>query len=263
MRAQRRGRSAVDPEIEAVRELEDPLKQAQQASELLTRYQAAVNQLSRVRREAIEQLIAQGMTKAQLADHLGMTRARVGQLLTAGPRSEGLFLGNGTLTVALGAKQEADKAQPSPVVSQEGFQAYERLCELARTLGLDAHYEVIPPPGMVDLNRDNLVVICGPRLSPIIAQVLASDPNLGFAHDDHGWHLVDHATGTTYRSPRDGGEPADYAYLGRLPRIDGRGTFLYMAGIHAPGNSGRRPLPGGASGGAVRRGPHRPLLDHH
>ena len=228
----------MNPEIEAVRELEDPLKQAQQASELLNRYQAAVTQLSRIRREAIEQLIAQGMTKAQLADNLGMTRARVGQLLAAGPRSEGLFLGNGKLTVALGGKLEADKSQPSPVVSQEGFQAYERLCELARTLGLDAQYEVIPPPGMVDLNRDNLVVICGPRLSPIIAQVLASDPNLGFAHDDRGWYLVDHATGTTYRSPRDDGEPADYAYLGRLPRIDGRGTFLYFAGIHAPGNGG-------------------------
>ena len=26
--------------------------------------------------------------------------------------------------------------------------------------------------------------------------------------------------------------------MGRLPRIDGRGTFLYFAGIHAPGNSG-------------------------
>ena len=89
----------MNPEIEAVRELEDPLKQAQQASELLTRYQAAVTKLSRVRREAIEQLIAQGMTKAQLADHLGMTRARVGQLLAAGPRSEGLFFGNGKLTV--------------------------------------------------------------------------------------------------------------------------------------------------------------------
>jgi DNA-binding CsgD family transcriptional regulator len=75
----------VNPEIEAVRELEDPLKQAQQASELLTRYQTAVTQLSHVRREAIEQLIAQGMTKAQLADSLGMTRARVGQLLAAGP----------------------------------------------------------------------------------------------------------------------------------------------------------------------------------
>jgi DNA-binding CsgD family transcriptional regulator len=103
----------VDPEIEAVRELEDPLKQAQQASELLTRYQAAVTQLSRVRREAIEQLIAQGMTKAQLAEHLGMTRARVGQLLAAGPRSEGLFLGNGKLTVALGAKLRPTSPSPA------------------------------------------------------------------------------------------------------------------------------------------------------
>jgi hypothetical protein len=82
-------------------------------------------------------------------------------------------------------------------------------------------------------------------MHPIIAQVLASDPNLGFAHHDQGWHLVDHATDTTYRSPRDHGEPADYAYLGRLPRIDGRGSFLYLAGIHAPGQRRRRPLPGG------------------
>ena len=31
------------------------------------------------------------------------------------------------------------------------------------------------------------------------------------------------------------GTPGDYAYLGRLPRPDGAGTFLYLAGIHAPG----------------------------
>jgi hypothetical protein len=228
----------VNPDIQAVRDLEDPLKRAQQAGEILAQYQAAVTELSHIRREAIERLIAQGMTKSQLAEQLGMTRARVGQLLAAGPRSEGLFLGTGTLTVALGGKLEAGKPDPGPVVSQEVFQAYERLSELARTLGLDGQDEVIPPPGLVDLNRDNLVVICGPRLSPVIAQVLASDPNLSFTHDDRGWYLLDQATGTAYRSPMNDGEPADYAYLGRLPRIDGRGTFLYFAGIHAPGNSG-------------------------
>jgi hypothetical protein len=167
-----------------------------------------------------------------------MTRARVGQLLAAGPRSERLFLGTGPLTVALGGKLEAGKPDPGPVVSQEGLQAYERLRELARTLGLEAEHEIIHPPGLVDLNRDNLVVICGPRLSPVVAQVLASDPNLEFKYDGRVWYLVDHATGTAYRSPRDDGEPGDYAYLGRLPRIDGRGSFLYFAGIHAPGNSG-------------------------
>jgi hypothetical protein len=228
----------VNPDIQAVRDLEDPLKQAQQASEVLAQYQAAVTELSHIRREAIERLMAQGMTKSQLAERLGMTRARVGQLLAAGPRSEGLFLGTGPLTVALGGKLEAGKPDPGPVVSQEGFQAYEQLRDLARTLGLEAQYEVIAPPGLIDLNRDNLVVICGPRLSPVIAQVLAADPNLSFEHDDTGWYLLDHATSTAYRSPMDHGEPADYAYLGRLPRIDGRGAFLYLAGIHAPGNGG-------------------------
>jgi len=33
----------------------------------------------------------------------------------------------------------------------------------------------------------------------------------------------------------DRGETADYAYVGRLPRPDGKGTFLYLAGTHAPG----------------------------
>src|SRR4029450_7813925 len=97
--SRRRGRSAVYPEMNAVRELEAPLKQSQKASELLTRYQTAVTQLSRIRREAIEQLIAQGMTKAQLAEHLGMTRARVGPLLAAGTRSAVLCLGYRTRPV--------------------------------------------------------------------------------------------------------------------------------------------------------------------
>jgi hypothetical protein len=36
----------------------------------------------------------------------------------------------------------------------------------------------------------------------------------------------------------DSGEAADYAYIGRLPRPDGLGTFLYLAGTHAPGTLG-------------------------
>jgi hypothetical protein len=33
----------------------------------------------------------------------------------------------------------------------------------------------------------------------------------------------------------DAGKSSDIAYFGRLPRPDGRGTFLYIAGIHAAG----------------------------
>ncbi len=49
---------------------------------------------------------------------------------------------------------------------------------------------------------------------------------------------MDKATGQQYRSPEDSGQPGDYAYLGRLPRPDGRGHWLYMAGIHAAGAQG-------------------------
>jgi hypothetical protein len=91
---------------------------------------------------------------------------------------------------------------------------------------------------MINLNRDNLVVICGPRLSPLIAQVLASDHHLGFEQDDAGWYLIDRVEDKKYRSPMDDGESSDYAYLGRLPRLDGRGSFLYIAGIHAVGAAG-------------------------
>src|SRR5690606_3359664 len=127
---------------------------------------------------------------------------------------------------------------PGPVVAQEDLAAYEHLRTLAQSLGLDTRYEVIPGSGILNLNREGLIVICGPRLSPLIPQVLASDTNLVFEKDDAGWHLVDNVAGRIYRSPMDSGEPGDYAYIGRLPRLAGRGTFLYIAGIHAVGAAG-------------------------
>lgn len=124
------------------------------------------------------------------------------------------------------------------MVAQEDLHAYEHLRRLAARYGLDAEYEVIPPPGNVLLNRHNLVVVCGPRLSPLIEQILQSDPHLAFRRDERGWFLADRTSGQDYRSPMDEDEPADIAYFGRLPRPDGQGTFLYIAGIHAPGAPG-------------------------
>jgi hypothetical protein len=224
--------------VKALCDIEDPLTRAREASELAATYQTAIAELSRIRREALEQLVAAGMSQSQIAEKLGMTRARVGQLLSTGPKAERAFLGSGRLTIAVGGKLEAKATKPGPVVAQEDFQAYEAFQELARTVGLETCYEVIHPPGMINLNRDNLVVICGPRLSPLIAQVLASDHHLGFEQDDAGWYLIDRVEDKKYRSPMDDGESSDYAYLGRLPRLDGRGSFLYIAGIHAVGAAG-------------------------
>jgi transcriptional regulator with XRE-family HTH domain len=190
-----------------------------------------------MRREALEELLREGMSQAEISRSLGLSRGRISQLLASGPPPERLFWGDDdVITVAIGGKLEAGKAQPGPVVALEDFGTFAELCKLLQSLQLDATHEVIPPSGMVQLNRPNLLVICGPRLSPLLAQVLESDPFLGFALDEHGWHLVDHHAQEVYRSPAR--MHSDIAYFGRLPRLDTRGTFLYMAGIHAPGPAG-------------------------
>ncbi|TKG61577.1 sigma-70 family RNA polymerase sigma factor [Prauserella endophytica] len=224
-------------DVDAVAAIEDPMKRAAGAHTLVTDFSAAVNEASRVRRESLEELVGQ-YTHAAIAEHLNITRARVGQLLKSGPRPERAMLGYGELTVALGGKSEGDKEKPGPVVSTDDLGGYQLVSDTARELGLSARYEVVQPPGMIDLNRDNLIVACGPRLSPLIAQVLHADRRFQFAKDQDGWHLIDRETDTIHRSPMDSGENRDYGYLARLPRFDGGGTFLYAAGVHAPGVSG-------------------------
>ncbi|MFE6835353.1 hypothetical protein ACFVFI_11040 [Streptomyces sp. NPDC057705] len=68
--------------------------------------------------------------------------------------------------------------------------------------------------------------------------MLEGDDYLRF-EKDKARHLVDLKTGERFRSPMDeDGSAGDFGYLARLPRLDGRGTFLYAAGIHAIGANG-------------------------
>lgn len=221
-----------------VLKIKDPRKRALKISSLIDEYQSTVAELSRLRRETLEELLGSGMTQTQIAELLNMSRGRVSQLLSSGVRPERAFFGTGKLTVALGAKREPNRDDPSDIVSAEAFTAYELLAEAARLVGLDATNEVVPRPGNVHLNRPNLIVLTNPRLLPFLSQVMEADPHLRYLVDDKGWYLMDISTGTEYRSPRDHGEPADYGYVGRLPRPDGKGTFLYLAGTHAPGTLG-------------------------
>ncbi|MGV9234898.1 sigma-70 region 4 domain-containing protein [Streptomyces nigra] len=228
-------------DMERVSGITDPVDRAKAAIDLMARYQSHVNELSRVRREAIEEAQASGLTQAEIAKRLGVSRGRVGQLASAGPPPERAFFGTDLVTVSLGGKYEAGKGpddNPSHVVTREDLDNFEHLRKLLAGMKLDAQYEVIPPSGIVNLNRDNHVVVCGPRLSPIVAQVLEGDDNLQF-RKDRAWHLVDQRESKEYRSPQDeDGSAGDFGYLGRLPRLDGKGTFLYIAGIHAIGANG-------------------------
>ncbi|MEV5495544.1 hypothetical protein AB0M50_09070 [Nonomuraea fuscirosea] len=216
----------------------DPIERARTAGTMIEHHQAIVGEVSRVRREALEEMLANGMTQTQMANELDMTRGRISQLLSSGVKPERVILGTGKLTVAIGAKREANRTDPSDTLSAESFAAFELLADTARTYGLDASYEVIPPPGLVHLNQSNLIVLTNPRLLPFLSQVMEADPNIRYVQDETGWYLVDLNQGKEYRSPRDLGDAADYGYLGRLPRPDGKGSFLYLAGTHAPGTLG-------------------------
>jgi hypothetical protein len=118
----------------------------------------------------------------------------------------------------------------------------QRLLSLAHSLSLEGELEYIPISGMIDLNRENLVVVCGPKTSPVTARALDPDPRLSFDElSDGRWIITDRATGQQFVSPLDNpDEPraADVAYLGRIPRPDGHGSFLYVAGVHAVGSLG-------------------------
>ena len=128
-----------------------------------------------------------------------------------------------------------------PVVAAEDFAVALLLGNQVRDLGLDVAFEHVPIGGRINLNRDGLIVICGPRLSPAVGKVLASDSALRFERAGDGpWTLQDVRAGKTYRSGPDCQPPAarDIAYLGRLTRPDGKGTVIVFTGIHPQGSLG-------------------------
>jgi hypothetical protein len=225
-------------DVRRVAEIESDAERARMASKLLAELQAGISETSRLRRESIARLREQGHSLADIADIIGVSRARIAQLRQAGPPPERAFLGSDTLTVAVPLKRESQYGRPA--VAQEDFAAFNGLADLARDLQLGAEVEYIQLGGNVELNRDNLVVICGPRISPLVAEVLKSDPVLQFERDDIGWFLADRRTGHTYHSPSDNPAlpPGDVAYLSRQPRPDGNGSFILLTGIHAVGSNG-------------------------
>ena len=234
----------MEPEIEEVLALEDPAERARRFHRMVSRLQELTGEASRGRREAIEELLASPKTtQADVARMLGVTRSRVSRLLSSAPNIERALLGSGPITIAVGGKREGEKAESkaSIVASNEAMEAFGILSRMCTDFDLGLarpNPEIVPPPGLVELNRDNLIVLTSPRLLPFVGQILESDKHFGFRPSDQGWYLVDHDTGTNYRSPSDSEKPADFGYIGRLPRPDGKGTFLYMAGIHAMGTWG-------------------------
>lgn len=74
----------VDDFIHSVRVTVDVQERARLASELVATLQSGVKRLSRIRREALEQMLAGGMTQAEIAKSVDLSEPRVSQILSAG-----------------------------------------------------------------------------------------------------------------------------------------------------------------------------------
>lgn len=225
-------------EVERIAHIEDRLARLRAATDALSRTQRTMTELARLRRGLIQELHLEGWSFAQIAEAAGLSRGRIHQVRHQGPAPEGAFFGGHPLTIATPLKREEAKSRP--VVAVEDVAASQRLGDLVRSLGFEVDFEQVPQGEPYDLNRDGLIVICGPRINADVGSMLATDPVLNFERLSTGWALTDSSTAKTYISGQDDTPPrmADMAYLGRLNRPDGNGTAIVFTGIHPQGTLG-------------------------
>lgn len=225
-------------ELERIAQIEDPFELLRATTARLAEAQQEVTELARLRRRLIQELHAQGLSYAQIAQAAGLSRGRIHQIRHTGPAPEGAFLGTGEVIVVTPLRP--DPAGDRTYVALDDLTTGKRLEDLARTFDLSVTNDHVSLSGEIDLNRPGLLVICGPRMSPAMCEAYGKDPVVQWDRDDRGWLLRDTRTGREFRSGQeeDPPRPYDVGYLGRLPRPDGNGSFLAIAGIHPEGSLG-------------------------
>ncbi|MBK3542784.1 MULTISPECIES: sigma-70 family RNA polymerase sigma factor [Streptomyces] len=229
----------MSDELRRIVAIDDPYLLLREVTTRLADAQQEVTELARLRRRVVQDLHAQGLSYAQIAAKAGLSRGRIHQIRHTGPAPEGAFLGRGSVTVATPLRRDDERGRT--VVAVDDVSSGKRLEELARSYGLDVTSEHVPVTGAIDLDRDGLVVVCGPRMSQEMWDTYAQDPVLAWERAEDGpWTVVDRKTGLVHRSGQDSApsRPYDVGYLGRLPRPDGQGTLLAIAGIHTQGSLG-------------------------
>ncbi|MEU9666964.1 sigma-70 family RNA polymerase sigma factor [Streptomyces bobili] len=229
----------MSDELRRIMAIDDPYLLLREVTTRLADAQQEVTELARLRRRVVQDLHAQGLSYAQIATKAGLSRGRIHQIRHTGPAPEGAFLGRGSVIVATPLRRDDERGRT--VVAVDDVSSGKRLEDLARSYGLDVTSEHVPVTGEIDLNRDGLVVVCGPRMSQQMWDTYAQDPVLHWERAEDGpWTLVDRQTGSVHRSGQDNdpARPYDVGYVGRLSRPDGKGSLLAIAGIHTQGSLG-------------------------
>src|SRR5690606_21976439 len=80
-----------------------------------------------------QDLHAQGMSYAQIAEKAGLSRGRIHQIRHTGPAPEGAFLGTGAVTVV--TPRRWDDAKKRPVVAMADGNSGKRLAGGAKSYG--------------------------------------------------------------------------------------------------------------------------------
>ncbi|MFJ3193823.1 sigma-70 family RNA polymerase sigma factor [Streptomyces griseoviridis] len=229
----------MSDELQRIMAINDPYLLLREVTTRLADAQQEVTELARLRRRVVQDLHAQGLSYAQIATKAGLSRGRIHQIRHTGPAPEGAFFGRGAVIVATPLRRDDERKRT--VVAVDDVSSGKGLEDLARSYGLDVASEHMPVSGEIDLDRDGLVVVCGPRMSQQMWDTYAQDPVLHWEQAQDGpWTVADRRTGTVYRSGQDSNPARSYdvGYLGRLPRPDGNGSLLAIAGIHTQGSLG-------------------------
>ncbi|AYF72736.1 hypothetical protein D7D52_01305 [Nocardia yunnanensis] len=224
-------------EVARVFAIEDKVERLKAATEGVAAAQQQINELTRIRRAVIRELHAEGWTFARIGAAAGLSRARIHQVSTQGPVPEGLFFGHGPLTILTPDVRSTTRS--IALVGAPDPAAPHRLVELLRELGFTANVQRFLPGRPLDLDRDGLIVLGGPELSPSLRYLVAADPRLRRTVARAGRvrrGIEDRAARRVYRPG--GTEPYDIAYLARLPRPDGKGSVLVIDGLHPPASLG-------------------------
>jgi transcriptional regulator with XRE-family HTH domain len=230
--------------LDKLRGIPDPAERARSASALIDDLASASSEASHVRLEALAALQASGMNQSEIAAAAGMSRARISQVMKAGPPPGRALVAahpGRVFTVAVAKKPEG---RGNLSIVESTLNAFGKLADLAASYGLKAERVDVPPPGLIEMNTDNLAVLIGPRMSALIVQAVSADPVIRWQQDALcEWYITDTTDGTDYHSDFDAGSNVRgvrscYAHMGRIRRPDGQGSFLYLGGAHAPGTAG-------------------------
>lgn len=224
-------------DFDAVRADPDPLRRAQRAAALATRYQQRATELARVRKAAIEEAHRdKNLSYTEIAAALGISKGRITQIRGTAPGRERAFFGVGPVSVGVPLRRGIDHRMRTYIDASDAL-AQEQAESLLLSLSLGSERFTIEPD-REEPPAGDAVVICGPRSAPVGARLLAEDQHLGFERHGERWFLVDRVSDERYSSPRldDPPELADYGYFGRHREQDR--IVIHVAGITAVGSSG-------------------------